>query len=302
MRIRILVSRHASFYSPLIAAVTAGFLESEGLEPSYAVLPPDRTARDMIRKLEVDVVQAAVSSSWGPLEKGERDLPVHFAQINQRDGFFLAGREPDPAFHWKKLEGRTLLADHGLQPLVMLKYAAHCQGVDWQKIHVIDAGSAGEIDAAFRRGEGDYVHQQGPAPQQLEVDGLGHVLTAVGDAMPEVAFSSLMASQAFLKSQTAVAFTRAYRAARSWVMEAQAEEIAGSEAVLFPGISLDALSRSIGRYQKLGCWNGDLQITRERYEQSIKVFLHSGAVQAQHAYRRGRRLSSVLIQEMAPCD
>jgi NitT/TauT family transport system substrate-binding protein len=284
MRIRILVSRHASFYSPLVAAITAGFLENEGLEPSYGVLPKGRAARDMIRKLEVDVVQAAVSSSWGPLEKGERDLPVHFAQINERDGFFLAGREPDAAFQWKKLEGRTLLADHGAQPLAMLKYAAHCQGIDWQKIDVVDAGSVEDIDAAFRTGRGDYVHQQGPAPQQLEVDGLGHVLAAVGEAMPAVAFSSLMASREFLESPAAAAFTRAYRRARSWVMEAPADEIAGSEAALFPGISCDALSRSIGRYQKLGCWKGDLQITRERYEQSLKVFLHSGAVQAQHAY------------------
>src|SRR5918999_5438810 len=85
MKIRILVSRHSSFYSPLIAAVTAGLLAEEGLEPTYDVLPKDRTARDMIRRREVDVVQAAVSSNWSPMENGERDLPAHFAQINQRE-------------------------------------------------------------------------------------------------------------------------------------------------------------------------------------------------------------------------
>lgn len=183
MKIRILVSRHSSFYSPLIAAVTAGFLVDEGLEPSYSLLPRDRTARDLIRRRETDVVQAAVSSNWGPLENGERDLPAHFAQINQRDGFFLAGREPDPAFHWKKMEGKALLADHGGQPLVMLKHAVRCQGVDWSKIDVIDAGSVDDIDAAFRSGRGDYVHQQGPSPQQLERDSIGHMVAAVGEAM-----------------------------------------------------------------------------------------------------------------------
>ena len=144
MRIRILVSRHSSFYSPVIAAVTAGFLADEGLEPSYSVLPKDRTARDMIRKQEVDVVQAAVSSNWRPMEQGERDLPAHFAQINQRDGFFLAARELNRSFHWKKLEGRTLLADHGGQPLVMLKYAVHCQGVAWDQIDVVEHGLSRE--------------------------------------------------------------------------------------------------------------------------------------------------------------
>jgi NitT/TauT family transport system substrate-binding protein len=284
MKIRILVSRHSSFYSPLIAAVTAGFLVEEGLEPSYAVLPKGRTARDMIGKGEADVVQAAVSSSWAPMEHGERALPVHFAQINQRDGFFLAAREPDSAFQWKKLEGKSLLADHGGQPLVMLKYAAHCQGVDWNRIHVIDAGGVEEIAAAFRSGRGDYVHQQGPAPQQLEIEGLGHVVAAVGEAMPPVAFSSLMASRDFLQSGMGIAFTRGFRRSRTWVREAPAEEIARKEAGLFPGIDLDALSKSIARYQKVGCWKGDLQITRELYEQALDVFLHSAAISARHPY------------------
>jgi len=284
MKIHILVSRHSSFYAPLIAAVTAGFLADEGLEPSYGVLPKDRTARDMIRKQEVDVVQAAVSSNWGPMENGERDLPAHFAQINQRDGFFLAAREPDLSFHWKKLEGKSLLADHGGQPLVMLKYALHCQGVEWNKIDVIDAGSVDEIDATFRQGRGDYVHQQGPAPQQFERERIGYPVAAVGEAMPEVAFSSLMASREFLGSAMASAFTRAYRKSRSWVAQAPAEEIAAREAVMFPNVDVRALASSIDRYQKVGCWRGDLQIARQLYEQSLDVFMHSGAVSTRHRY------------------
>ena len=283
MRIRILVSRHSTFYSPVIAAVTAGFLAEEGLEPEYRVLPRGRTARDMIRNGEVDVVQAAVSSSWGPLEKGERDLPVHFAQINQRDGFFLAGRESDPDFRWKKLEGRTLLADRGDQPLNMLEYAAHCQGVDWSRITVREM-SVEEIDGAFRGGRWDYVHQQGPLPQQLEAERIGYVVAAVGDAMPAVAFSSLMASRDFLQTEMAKAFTRAFRRARSWVTGSPAEEIAAREAALFPGIAREALSKSITRYQALGCWDGDIVIPRELYEQALDVFTYGGAISARHAY------------------
>jgi NitT/TauT family transport system substrate-binding protein len=284
MKIRILVSRHSSFYSPLIAAVTAGFLAEEGLEPTYDVLPKGRTARDMIRKREVDVVQAAVSSNWGPMESGEHDLPAHFAQINQRDGFFLAGRQQDPAFHWTKLEGRSLLADHGGQPFIMLKYAAHRRGVDWRRISVIDAGSIEAIDAAFRGGHGDYVHQQGPLPQQLEIECIGYTVAAVGEAMPPVAFSSLMASRDFLETGMARAFARAYRRARVWATEAPAAEVAAREAVLFPTIELEALSRSIARYQELGCWKGEAAITRDLYEQALDVFMHSAGVSVRHPY------------------
>jgi NitT/TauT family transport system substrate-binding protein len=242
------------------------------------------SAADAIRKGEADVVQTAVSSSWALIEKGDRDLPAHFAQINQRDGFFLTGRKPDPAFQWKKLEGQSLLADHGGQPLVMLKYAAFVNGVDWSRIKLIDAGSVEEIDAAFRAGRGDYVHQQGPLPQQLEKDGIGHIVASVGASMPRVAFSSLMASREFLATETGQAFMRAYRNARRWVSEAPAKEIADKEARFFPGIDRDVLAATISRYQALGNWQGDPAISRELYEQSLTVFLHSKAISRRHPY------------------
>jgi NitT/TauT family transport system substrate-binding protein len=128
------------------------------------------------------------------------------------------------------------------------------------------------------------VHQQGPLPQQVEAERIGHVVAAVGDAMPAVAFSSLMASRGFLQTETAKTFTRAYRRARSWVTGSRAEEIADREAALFPGIAREALSKSITRYQALGCWDGDIVIPRELYEQALDVFTHGGAISARHAY------------------
>jgi len=282
--IGIMASRHSAFYSPLLSTIAAGFLRMEGFESTYEVLAPGSDAQELIRSGKIDVVQSAVSSSWARMEKNEDNLAVHFAQINQRDGFFLTGRSPDQSFDWKKLEGASLLADHGLQPLAMLKYAAHLNGADWTKIRVIDAGSVEEIEAAFRNGLGDYVHQQGPAPQQLEREGIGHIVASVGEAMPPVAFSSLMASQDFLKTDAAKAFIRAYARARQWVNQAPAEEVAAGEIEFFPQTDREALAATIARYQTLGCWEGDLAITRERYEQALNVFLHSGKISLRWPY------------------
>src|SRR5215472_12660555 len=127
MRLRIMVSRHSAFYSPLISTIAAGFLKDQGLDASYNVLQPGQRSHELIRGGEVDVMQSAVSSNWKPMERGESPLAVHFAQINRRDGFFLAARTPSASFEWKDLEGHTLLADHGGQPLAMLRYAAKCK-------------------------------------------------------------------------------------------------------------------------------------------------------------------------------
>ena len=263
--IRVMVSRHSAFYSPLISTVAGDELSKLGFETSYDVLQPGQRSHSLLNEGEIDVMQSAVGSNWGPMEQGATDLPVHFAQINRRDGFFLAGREPDDEFDWKKLEGSTLLADHGRQPLLMLRYAAHSQGVDWNKIEAVDAGDVEEIDAAFRSGLGQYVHQQGPAPQQLEKEGLGHVVASVGEAMPEVAFSSLLAT-------------------REWVAEAPPEEVAAIEASFFPDIDRNVLAATIGRYQQSGTWAGDIAIPRDLYEQALNVFEYGAAVTQRHAY------------------
>ncbi|MEE9317301.1 MAG: hypothetical protein V3U48_03315, partial [Rhodospirillales bacterium] len=180
-RINIQFTRFSAFYSPLISTLSGGFLAEEGLEPTHSISPPGKSAIAALVDGSAHVVQSALSQGLTSLEKGETPPAVHFAQINEKDGFFLTGREPDPDFSWSKLAGKKVLVDHGGQPLAMFKYACHKSGLDYDAIDSIDAGSSADMDAAFRGGDGDYIHQQGPAPQQLEFDGVGHVVAAVGD-------------------------------------------------------------------------------------------------------------------------
>ncbi len=282
--LKIRVSRHSAFYSPLIAVMAGGFLEQEGLRGEYSVLQPGQRSRNLLAAGEVDLMQSAVGSNFGPLEAGETGLPSHFAQINTRDGFFLSSREPLSEFEWKMLEGRKLVADHGGQPMLMLRYAAKCQGVDWDRVERIDAGGPDAIDAAFRRGDGDFVHQQGPAPQQLEHEGLATVVAAVGEAMPEVAFSSICALPAFVDSERGRAFTRAFRKSREWVQTAAPEKVAEAEQTYFPNVDGAVLASSIARYQRLGCWKGDIAIPPKLFAQAVEVFRSGGAISGSPRY------------------
>lgn len=283
-RIRIIVSRHSAFYSPLVATVAAGFLAEEGLEADYEAARPGRTAWQALTDGSADLAQSAVSASWGALERGISSDLVHFAQINLRDGFFIAGRRPDPDFTWDKLAGREVLVDHFGQPLAMLKYACHRQAVNYADIGAIDAGEPDAMEAAFRGGRGDYVHLQGPAPQQMEKDGIGYVVAAVGPAIGPVAFSSLLASRRWLASDAAKAFMRAYRKARAYVNDTPAATIAKAEARFFAGVDTDALTRTIAAYQGLGCWPREAHIPRSAYETALDVFVHAGAVKTRHPY------------------
>jgi NitT/TauT family transport system substrate-binding protein len=281
--ISIQFTRFSAFYTPLIATIAGGFLEAEDLVPKHSNAPPGRSAIEGVVSGSVHVCQSAPSQAFGPLEKGERPPAVHFAQINEKDGFFLTGRAPDPNFTWDKLRGKRVLVDHGGQPLAMFKYACHRRGLDYSAIHALDIPS-GQMDQAFRKGEGDYIHQQGPAPQQLEHDRVGHVVASVGEAVGPCAFSSLAATREWLRTDMARRFMRAYRKARAWILDTPAGEIARAEAPFFPDIDRAVLSATIAYYQKLGCWTPHVDITRAAFEATLDVFQHAKLITRRHRY------------------
>jgi NitT/TauT family transport system substrate-binding protein len=282
--IRIMFSRYSAFYSPLIATRAAGFLSAEGLDAIFSVASPTDAPRARLAAGEVHLIQSAVSASWAPLERGEQSDIVHFVQINRKDGFLLAARAPDPAFRWAKLAGARVLVDHGGQPLAMFRFALHRQGVDHGALRTIDAGPPDRMAAAFRAGEADYVHLQGPAPQQLEHDGDGNIVASVGEAIGPVAFSSLCSTRSWLATDMARAFMRAYRKAQAWVIETPAREIAKVETAYFDGVDPEVLEDTIAYYQKLGNWAPTAAIPRDLYEVALDVFEHNGLITERHPY------------------
>lgn len=283
-KISIEFTRFSAFYSPLIAAIVGGFLENEGLRPEYSVSAPGKSAIDGLVDGSVHVAQSAPSQAITVLEQGKTPPALHFAQVNETDGFFLVGRKPEPDFSWDRLRGREVLVDHGGQPMVMFRYACFKRGLDFGAMRAIDAGSSAAMVEAFRAGKGDYVHLQGPAPQQLEHDGIGHIVAALGDAIGPCAFSSLAATREWLAGDMAPRFMRAYRKARTWLISTPAAEVAKLEAPLFPGIDLAVLTATIGAYQKLGNWTPHAEITRSAFEATLDIYQRTGQITRRHRY------------------
>ena len=277
-RVRIQFTLFSAFYSPLIATMAGGFLKDEGLDYEWSVSPKGVSAIKTVEAGEADVCQSAPSQGFALAQKGEPNPVLHFAQINEMDGFFLTGREPDPDFDWKKLEGAEVVLFGGGQPLAMFKYACHRAGIDFDRITSVSPGGAADMDAAFRAGQGQYVQQQGPFPQQLEHDGAGHIVAQVGRQIGPNAFSSLAATPEWLKTGEARAFTRAYRKARVWMNETPAAEIARVEKEYFPKTDEAVLADCIGTYQKLGCWTPHVEITKPTFEVAQDVFEHFGTL------------------------
>ena len=283
-KVNIQFTLFSAFYSPLIMTMAGGFLKQEGLDYEWSISPPGKPATEAISDGSAHVVQSAPSQAFNAIARGETDYPLHFAQINEMDGFFITGREADPEFSWQKLEGAEVVMFGGGQPNAMFRYACYQAGIDYERIIAITPGGADDIDQAFRAGQGQYVQQQGPYPQQLEDDRIGHVVAQVGPLIGPCAFSSLAASREWLETDVARAFTRAYAVARQYLNQAPAAEIAGLLQSYFPGVSMTALESCISSYQHLGCWTPYVEITRPAFEVTLDVFEFTGGISERYPY------------------
>src|SRR5207249_2638677 len=96
--------------------------------------------------------------------------------------------------------------------------------------------------------------------------------------------SSLMATRDFLTTPKARAFMKAYRRALAFVIESSAREIAEKEAAFFRGVSVEAIAAAIERYQELGTWRIDPEITREQYDAAMDVFIFSSVFRQRFAF------------------
>lgn len=293
--INLMALRHSAFYSPYLMTMAGGHLKKAGFEANYVVQTPDNLVSDRLLDGSCHVSQSAVAASFASLESSTPNHIRHFAQINSRDGFFIAKRKATPAssathshFNWNELRGKTVLVDHFFQPMAMFKYALYKKQIDPADIKIIDAGDVSQIDVAFRSGQGDYVHQQGPAPQQLETDGIAHVVASVGEAIGPVSFSSLAANIDWLETDMALTFFHIYKEALLQCNTSDAEDLAQQlhNYGFFKAIDFQVLSNTIKTYQQLGCWNHDGSIAKAEYETLLDVFEHSQLISQRYEYNK----------------
>ena len=283
----------SAFYSPLIVTLAGGFLKDEGLDATWSVAPPGTSAIKALLAGDAQVIQTAPSQGFSTLKEGREPDVLHFAQINEMGGFFVSGRTGNSSvgeFDWKQLEGSEVVLFKSGQPNIMFRYACYKAGIDYEKIIAITPGGADAIDTAFREGQGAFVQQQGPYPQQLEADGVGEVLAECGPQIGKNAFSSLAARPDWLGSDQARSFTKAYTKARNHLNNTAATEIASQIAPYFveAGQKVDdgVLAKCIATYQQMGCWSPHIEITQTAFDATLEIFQHAGSISENYPYNK----------------
>ena len=288
-RLRLMDTYRNLFYTPIYTAVASGFLYAEGLDVMFGTVPADRPPLEMLKQDEVDIIQTGISRSLMALDDGDEDAPLHIAEINQRDGFFLVSSAPTDNWQWSDLEGSTLIPiGFTPVPLTSLTAALRKHSVDIDSITMLKGLSAEDALAAFRNGDADYIHMPNPQAQSLIEDGSVHLAASLASEHGYLCYSSFAATPAFIDQNPDIIhrFVRGFYKAQQWLAAADPATVADRVKPFFPGVPDSVMQASITRYKALEIWPETPDIGVDGYDAMCQVLIAGGLVKAHHPYDR----------------
>ena len=290
-RIRLRVAFRNMFYTTIYVAVEGGFLAEQGLDVDFDHIPAGQSSTDLLKAGEIDITQSGISRSFMDLDAGSDAPPLHVAEINQRDGFFLLSRRPTDGWTWADLIGATLIpVGFTPVPYTTLQAAMRWHGVDPASVNLMAGLSAEEMLGRFRNGDADYLQVPYPFAGQLVNEGAGHIAVTLGSESGYVCYSSFAVTPAYLAEnpETVQRFVNGYARAQRWVAESEPEAVAERIAPMFPEYDRALLADGVGRYKAAGVWATDPMIGRNGFDRMRDALIAGGLVQGGAPLREHR--------------
>ena len=288
--LRLIETFRSVFYTPIYVSVAGGFLEKEGLDVDFKTCPPEfahplsalnRGGADIAQS---GIMRSIISSDWGAVT-----VPMHFAKINSRDGFFVLSRIKQEPFLWESLKGAKLIpVGFSPMPWASLQFALRRHGVEPDELDLVTGLSFDDGISAFREGHAEYIHVPQPAAELLLDDGAGHVAAALGPENGHLAYSSFAATNQFLDSQpeTVQRFTIGFANALEWLAANNAQEVGQAIASFFPEVSLELVVKSVARLKAQDNWPTDPVLAQPEYENLHDILVAAGLAKERQPYSK----------------
>ncbi len=284
-KVRLIEVTHSLFYTPpQYVAITEGFFEEEGLKIELINGKGADKCMTALLSGEADIAFMGPEASVYVYNQGREDYAINFAQLTQRDGSFLVGREPDPDFTFEKLRGKEVLGGRkGGMPEMTLEYVIKSHGLmPGEDLNVRTDVQFDVLAGAFvGGGEGDYVSLFEPVAATLEKEGKGYVVASIGKEAGYIPYTCYSTTRSIIDKDPELVqkFTNAIYKGMIWTQNHTAEEIAASVKPQFPDTDDDVLVALINRYREQDSWKPDLIITEEGLNRMMDIMELAGELE-----------------------
>ncbi len=287
-KIKLMEVTHSLFYTPQYIAITQGFFEEEGFDIELINGKGADKVMAALLSGEVDIGFMGPEASVYVYNQGRENYVINFAQLTQRDGSFLVGREKDDNFTFDKLKGTTVIGGRkGGMPEMTLEYVLKSKGLKLDEDVIVRTDIQFEAMAgAFIAGEGDYVTLFEPVAATLEKEGKGYVVASIGKEGGYIPYTCYSATKEYIEKnpETIQKFTNALYKAMVWVQEHSSEEIAKALKSQFPDTEDEILITLIDRYKEQDSWKPDLIITEDGLNHMMDIMELAGELEERADY------------------
>ncbi len=279
-KVKVCEVTHSIFYAPQYAAIALGYFADEGIDIELSNGQGADAVMAAVLSGNIDIGFAGPEASIYVFNEGKTDYTQVFAQITQRDGSFLIGRENDDNFTWDKVKGKVVLPGRkGGVPYMALEHVLRENGIDPAKDTTLDNSvQYSMMTAAFTGGTGDYVTAFEPTASMLEQQGQGYIVASVGAAAGDIPYTAYFAKKSYIEDNSDLIqrFTNAVYRGQRWVATHSAKEIAEVVAAQFPDTSLDLLTKAVESYQRIDAWNITPVMGKDGFDRLQSVMTEAG--------------------------
>ena len=274
---------HSIFYAPQYAAINLGFFEEEGIEIELSNLGGADKVMSALLSNQIDVGFCGPEASIYVANEGREDHPEVFAQLTQRDGSFLVGKEKPDEFNWEQLKGKTVIPGRkGGVPYMTFEYLLKEKGFDTENDLVLDDSIQFSLMAgAFSGSNAEYVTLFEPTASMIEKENKGYILASIGEETGDIPYTAYCAKKSYIKENEDLIerFTRAIYKGMQWVEKNSSEEVAKTIIDSFPDTDLDILTSSVERYRSIDAWTKDPVMTKESFDRLQTIMEKAGELE-----------------------
>lgn len=279
---------HSIFYAPQYVAIEEGYFDEEGIDLTLVNGGgADKVMTAMISG-EADIGFMGSEASIYTYAGGEEDYAVNFAQLTQRAGNFLVGREPDEDFEWSDLNGKKVLGGRaGGMPQMVFEYILKKNGIDPKADLEIDQSiNFGLTAAAFTSDDSDYTVEFEPFATGLEMEGTGYVVASLGEESGYVPYTAYCAKKSYLTENPEIVrkFTNAIQKGMDYVNAHSAEEIATVIHPQFKETPYENVVKIVERYKAQDTWKEDLVFEKESFDLLQNILEEAGELKERVPY------------------
>ena len=279
---------HSIFYAPQYAAIELGYFEEEGIDLTLVNAGGADKVMTSLISGDAQIGFMGSEASIYVYQEGSDDPAVNFAQLTQRAGNFLVGRQAEEDFKWQDLRGKTVLGGRaGGMPQMVFEYILKKNGLDPVNDLTIDQSiSFGLTAAAFTSNDFDYTVEFEPFATALEQEGNGYVVASLGKDSGYVPYTAYSAKKSYLEKHPEIIqrFTNAIQKGLDYVNTHSAAEIAETIKPQFQETDTEKIKIIVERYKEQDTWKGNTVFEKESFELLENILEEAGELDTRVPY------------------